>query len=52
MLGLATICRTRLMVDALSRHAGLPSDPGAEGVSPAAGHHAHHQRDGHVATES
>lgn len=31
-LGLATICRTRLMVDALGRHAGLAGDPGAEGV--------------------
>jgi trk system potassium uptake protein TrkA len=41
MLGLATICRTRLLVDALATHAGLPGDPGADGVSPAEGHHDH-----------
>ncbi len=41
MLGLATICRTRLLVDALASYAGLPSDPGARGVSPARGHHDH-----------
>ena len=32
-LGMATICRTRLLVDALARHVGLPADPGAQGVS-------------------
>jgi trk system potassium uptake protein len=31
-LGVATICRTRLLVDALGRHAGLEGDPGADGV--------------------
>jgi trk system potassium uptake protein TrkA len=41
MLGLATICRTRLLVDALATYAGLPEDPGADGVSPAEGHHDH-----------
>jgi trk system potassium uptake protein TrkA len=43
MLGLATICRTRLLVDALSRYMGLPGDPGAEGVRGAEGHHDHHE---------
>jgi trk system potassium uptake protein TrkA len=39
-LGLATICRTRMMVDALARHAGLAADPGATGVqAPSGGHH-------------
>ena len=42
-LGIATICRTRLMVDALGRHVGLPGDPGAEGVRGAEGHHDHQQ---------
>ena len=42
MLGLSTICRTRLLVDALARHTGLPSDPGAAGVRTAEGHHDHH----------
>lgn len=42
MLGLSTICRTRLLVDALARHAGLPGDPGADGVRVAEGHHDHH----------
>ena len=40
-LGLATICRTRLLVDALGRYAGLEHDPGAEGVSAATGQHSH-----------
>lgn len=31
-LGLATICRTRMLIDALGRYAGMPADPGAEGV--------------------
>lgn len=34
-LGIATICRTRLLVDALARYTGLPADPGADGVRPA-----------------
>jgi trk system potassium uptake protein len=42
MLGLSTICRTRLLVDALARYTGLPGDPGADGVRVAEGHHAHH----------
>lgn len=41
MLGLATICRTRLMVDALAQYAGLEADPGASGVRPATAHHDH-----------
>lgn len=31
-LGLATICRTRMLIDALGRYAGLEADPGADGV--------------------
>jgi trk system potassium uptake protein len=42
MLGLSTICRTRLLVDALATHTGLPADPGAAGVRVAEGHHDHH----------
>ena len=42
MLGLATICRTRLLVDALARYTGLPGDPGADGVRNVEGHHDHH----------
>lgn len=38
-LGIATMCRTRMLVDALKTWAGLPSDPGARGVTPATGHH-------------
>ncbi len=42
-LGMSTICRTRLLVDALGRYAGLPADPGADGVSaPTQPHHHHH----------
>ena len=41
-LGLSTICRTRLLVDSLAVHAGLPTDPGAAGVRVAEGHHEHH----------
>ena len=40
-LGLNTICRTRLLVDALAVSAGLPPDPGASGVQQATGHHTH-----------
>jgi trk system potassium uptake protein len=31
-LGLATICRTRMLVDALARYGGMDADPGADGV--------------------
>ena len=41
MLGLATICRTRLLVDALARNVGLDPDPGASGVRQAERHHDH-----------
>jgi trk system potassium uptake protein TrkA len=41
MLGIATICRTRLLVDALARYAGMEADPGASGVRPAERHHDH-----------
>ncbi len=41
MLGLATICRTRLLVDALAQYGGLEADPGASGVRPAERHHDH-----------
>ncbi|MFI5254660.1 MAG: potassium channel family protein [Candidatus Limnocylindrales bacterium] len=37
-LGFATICRTRMMVDALAVHAGLPAEPGSRGVSEGGGH--------------
>jgi trk system potassium uptake protein TrkA len=40
-LGVATICRTRLMVDALGRYVGLPGDPGAMGVSAPTQPHDH-----------
>ncbi len=40
-LGLSTICRTRLLVDSLAQYAGLPADPGADGVREAVGHHPH-----------
>ena len=45
MLGLATICRTRLLVDALATYAGQPEDPGASGVRAAQGHHDHPEHD-------
>ncbi|HUG48787.1 MAG TPA: TrkA family potassium uptake protein [Candidatus Limnocylindria bacterium] len=38
-LGLATICRTRMLIDALARHGGLPADPGADGVHTPSGRH-------------
>jgi trk system potassium uptake protein TrkA len=41
MLGIGTICRTRLLIDALARNAGLSADPGAAGVRPAESHHEH-----------
>lgn len=40
-LGLATICRTRLLVDALARYSGMEADPGAAGVSSVERHHDH-----------
>lgn len=40
-LGLATICRTRLLIDALAQYAGLAADPGARGVREASGRHEH-----------
>ena len=40
-LGMATICRTRLLVDALARHVGLAADPGADGVALATQPHVH-----------
>jgi trk system potassium uptake protein TrkA len=43
MLGLATICRTRLLVDALARYSGLAADPGASGVRNVERHHDHHE---------
>lgn len=43
-LGLATICRTRLLVDQLAQYAGLEADPGATGVRPSSGPH-HHEGD-------
>ena len=43
MLGLATICRTRLLIDALARYAGLDADPGASGVRLAEVHHDHQE---------
>ena len=38
-LGIPTICRTTMMVDALVMFAGLPHDPSVVGVSAATGHH-------------
>jgi trk system potassium uptake protein TrkA len=45
-LGISTICRTTMLVDALGRVAGLPEDPGARGVSEATGHHHATRRPG------
>jgi trk system potassium uptake protein TrkA len=41
MLGLATICRTRLLIDALAQYSGLEADPGASGVRDVERHHDH-----------
>lgn len=41
-LGLATICRTRLLVDALAQYGGMQHDPGARGVSTPTREHAGH----------
>lgn len=38
-LGIATICRTGMMVDALAVHVGLPLDHPIQGVLRATGHH-------------
>jgi len=38
-LGLATICRTTMLVDALAQFLGMPGDPGETGVSTATGQH-------------
>jgi trk system potassium uptake protein TrkA len=38
-LGIATICRTAMLVDALGEYAGLPTAPGVRGVSEATGIH-------------
>lgn len=40
-LGIATLCRTRQLVDALATYVDLPADPdpGARGVSPPTGQH-------------
>src|SRR6187401_3046178 len=46
MLGLATICRTRLLVDALGQYSGLDADPGASGVREVERHHDHHHASG------
>jgi trk system potassium uptake protein TrkA len=43
-MGIATINRTRMLIDALATHIGLPHDPGAAGVSQASG--PHHVDDG------
>jgi trk system potassium uptake protein len=40
-MGLATICRTRLLIDSLAQYAGMEADPGAAGVregEPGQGH--------------
>lgn len=51
MLGLATICRTRLLVDALAQYAGLEADPGASGVRPAERSHQHQEEAPQAAAE-
>lgn len=45
LLGIATICRTRLLVDALARYSGLPEDAGASGVRDVERHHDHHEQE-------
>ena len=45
-LGIATLCRTTRLVDALGRYAGLPPLAGSEGVQAPFGHHhngEHHE---------
>jgi trk system potassium uptake protein TrkA len=38
-LGIATVCRTSMMVDSLGGFVGLPSDTGSMRVQPPSGHH-------------
>jgi trk system potassium uptake protein len=38
-LGIATVCRTSMMVESLGAYVGLPSDGGAMRVLPRTGHH-------------
>jgi trk system potassium uptake protein TrkA len=38
-LGIATVCRTKMLVDSLGAFVGLPSDPSSMRVQPASGHH-------------
>lgn len=38
-LGIATVCRTNMMVDSLGGFVGLPADTGAMRVMPPSGHH-------------
>jgi trk system potassium uptake protein TrkA len=38
-LGIATLCRTAILVDALGEYAGLPAEPGLRRVSEATGSH-------------
>lgn len=56
VLGLATVCRTTMLVDALAQFAGLPHDPGVVGVSAATGQHPggdhHDQLLGHVVADT
>ena len=52
MLGLATICRTRLLVDALAQFSGLDPDPGASGVRDVERHHEHHDESKSAASVS
>ncbi len=42
-LGLATICRTTMMVEALEAYSGLRPGTRARGVDPARGHHGGHE---------
>ena len=40
-MGLATICRTRLLIDSLAQYAGMEADPGAAGVREGQPGHEH-----------
>lgn len=48
-LGLATLCRTTILVDALAGYLGLPTEPGAAGVRAPSGSHHPDGRSGHEA---
>jgi trk system potassium uptake protein TrkA len=48
-LGIATLCRTGLMADAVNRYLGLPAT-GLPGILAPTGHHASHASDGPLAT--